>query len=462
MKKLSIVLLIMMFALSVVLSACGGGNTAEEPAAPSEEANATEETAEPAETADPVVEEEAPNKDLSGEVTIWSWYPEAIDVIVPGFNKMYPNIKINNVTMEWGETHEKGLTTLASGSGAPDILMIDNGQMANFNTVEGLDDLLLPPYNAGKYKAEFPESNWERYLSLDGKRLLAFPWDLPPAVTWYRMDVLEEAGFPSDPDELGVFMEDPENFLNMAQTLKAQDKYLLEWNNQILDIYLMGMGFFDRDLNYLRNTDYIVKALDYAKKGAQLQLGANVSMWSDEGKQAMNAGKLAMIYSGSWMGGGLEEPLAETAGKYRVAKLPFGVYGGWGGSSYSIPSQGKNKEAAWAYIQYALATIEGQTEHIKISCMPGWKPAWELPTYEEVEVEFLGGQKSNILYAQLVDKIPAVVRTPLDAKAQEIWNQGITDAIEKNQDSRAALQKIADDIEAAVANDKAKLLGDRS
>jgi multiple sugar transport system substrate-binding protein len=450
MKKLSLILLVLMLAFTVVLTACGGGKEA----APS--------TEEPAPAEKPAAEEPAadqPNTELSGEITIWSWFDEAIQVVLPGFNKKYPNIKVNSIKMEWGETHEKGVTTLAAGTGAPDILMIDNGRMAEFNTIEGLDDLLQPPYNAGRYKADFPQSNWDRYLSLDGKRLLAFPWDLPPAVTWYRTDVLEEAGFPSDPDELGTFMEDPDNFLSMAQTLKAQDKYLLEWNNQILNIFLMGYGFFDRDLNYLRNDDYVLKALDLAKKGAQLQLGANVSMWSDEGKQAMNAGKLAMIYSGSWMGNCcLKDPLKETSGKWRVAKLPFGVYGGWGGSSYSIPSQGKNKELAWAFIEYALATLEGQEEHIKISTMPGWKPAWDLPTYGQVEVEFLGGQKANLLYAELVEKIPPVVRTPLDAKAQEIWNKGIGEAIEKNLDSKAALQKIADDIEAAVANDKAKLL----
>lgn len=46
------------------------------------------------------------------------------------------------------------------------------------------------------------------------------------------------------------------------------------------------------------------------------------------------------------------------------------------------------------------------------------------------------------------------ITTPLDTKAQEIWNNSIDEAIEKNKDPKAAIQQIADDIERAVKADK--------
>ncbi|QYR23092.1 hypothetical protein KZ483_09295 [Paenibacillus sp. sptzw28] len=52
------------------------------------------------------------------------------------------------------------------------------------------------------------------------------------------------------------------------------------------------------------------------------------------------------------------------------------------------------------------------------------------------------------------------IATPLDAKASEIWNKGIDEAIEKNKDPKAAIQQIADDIEKAVKADKDKLKAD--
>ncbi|QYR23090.1 hypothetical protein KZ483_09285 [Paenibacillus sp. sptzw28] len=49
-------------------------------------------------------------------------------------------------------------------------------------------------------------------------------------MSFYRADILEENGFPSDPKELAFYMSKPEQFLDMAQALKAKGIYLLEFN----------------------------------------------------------------------------------------------------------------------------------------------------------------------------------------------------------------------------------------
>jgi len=51
---------------------------------------------------------------------------------------------------------------------------------------------------------------WESNKSLDGKRLLAMTFLTSPVVTFYRADVMEENGFPSEPEELAKFIEKSE------------------------------------------------------------------------------------------------------------------------------------------------------------------------------------------------------------------------------------------------------------
>ncbi|GAE07090.1 ABC transporter substrate-binding protein [Paenibacillus sp. JCM 10914] len=462
MRKTTLLLFVLMFSLSVLLAACsgGGGATTADPK-PGNEANVETPKQDDAQQEEATVPEE-PVKDLSGELELWSFDPEMFPEAVEAFQAKYPKVKVNVVNMEKDEMHDKALTAIAAGTGGPDVLFLEGGYFKRFTSIEGLEDLLAAPYDAGQFQGEFTEANWKRWMSIDGKRLIGMPWDMPPAVTYYRADILEENGFPTDPAELMQYIMNSDNFMNMARTLKQKGVYLLEWRDQPVGLMNSGISFFDSDLNYRRNADGFVKGLDISKQIAQEELYLGQSIWSEEGQQAIKNGKLAFVYMGSWGDNIIESWAGEDqAGKWRATGLPFGAYGGQGGSVLSILSQSKNKELAWEFIKFNLASAEGQLVWTKKGIMPGWKPAWEFPEFKNVKDPYFGDQNTNQLYAALLDKVPASVETPLDDKASEVWGPGIAEVMEKNLDSKAALQKIEDDIMAAVAADRQKLLDAR-
>lgn len=67
----------------------------------------------------------------------------------------------------------------------------------------------------------------------------------------------------------------------------------------------------------------------------------------------------------------------------------------------------------------------------------------------------------NEIQSEAMEKSKATyITTPLDTKAQDIWNKSIDEAIEENKDPKAAIQQIADDIERAVKADKDMLKAD--
>ncbi|WP_167746957.1 ABC transporter substrate-binding protein [Cohnella luojiensis] len=459
MKKMTLFLAIML-TFTVLLAACGGGGNKTDSAEP----NASTATAASTASASTPSEEPSaePVKDLSGELELWAFDPKMFPETVEAFQAKYPNVKINVISMDIKEMHEKALTAIAAGTGGPDILFVEGGYFKQFTSNEGLEDLLQEPYDAGQFQGDFTEANWSRWMSIDGKRLIGMPWDMPPAVTFYRADILEENGFPTDPAELMQFMVDPNNVMNMARTLKSKGINLFEWRDQPVGLMNSGISFFDNDLNYRRNTEGFAKSIDISKQIAQEELFLGQSIWGEEGQQAIKNGKLAFVYMGSW-GAKIIEGWAgpEQSGKWRATGLPFGAYGGQGGSVLSILSQSKNKQLAWEFLKFTLASPEGQLIWTKKGTMPGWKPAWEFPEFKNVKNEYFGNQNLNQLYAALLGKVPSSTATPLDDKANEIWGKGIGEIMDKNLDAKAALQKIEDDIMSAVAAERQKLLDSR-
>ncbi|MFU1793217.1 ABC transporter substrate-binding protein [Paenibacillus azoreducens] len=471
MKKMLYVSIILVLTLTVALTGCGGKSTedtgktdtvTQTDALATDAGAKTDDSAKTVDKASPDKAANTENKvntDLFGEITLWHHLnkdDKSFENVMVGFNKKYPNVKVKVVKYGSGyEVSNKLQTAVAAGTGAPDVVLIEQSDINKFNGTDSLTDLLPTPFDAGRYRDDFPQNIWEKFHSLNHKKLLAIPVDAPPGVMFYRADILEENGFPSDPEELGTYMEDPDNFINMAQMLKAQGKYIIDYDTEILDL-LSDSRFFDKDLKYTHIGDKYVQGLDLSKKVKQLGLASNLS--GDAWNKALNNGKIAMMWSASWYMNWLKQDSKDNSGRWRVTRQPMDTYSVGGGSALAIPLQSKNKEAAWAFIEYAVTTIEGQKEFIKFNSIPAFKPALQVPEIADSTEDFLGGQKANALFASLVDKMPPDYPSSLEDPVWKIWSSGIGKAMKTNQDSHAVLKQIADDVEKAVAADKAKLL----
>ena len=110
----------------------------------------------------------------------------------------------------------------------------------------------------------------------------------------------------------------------------------------------------------------------------------------------------------------------ESAGKWGVCRLPAGIAdSNQGGSYLAIPSQNQNKEAAWVFIQFALATKEVQNAMFEaVDYFPGYKTAWGDPIYDE-EGPYFAGQKTRALWADIaanVQPTPFTLMPPLSGR----------------------------------------------
>ncbi|WP_199621626.1 ABC transporter substrate-binding protein [Paenibacillus alkalitolerans] len=466
MRKLFSTSLILLIAFALIISGCGsGGNlpAAGDATKTDSTDTSTETTAEGdgAEAEQPAEETENINdlmsgKDISGEITVWTFVNE-VEEVAKAFMQEYPNIKVKVVKVGW-EVHDKLATTLAAGTGAPDIAVVEQGQFPRYVTGDVLEDLLQPPFDAAKYEEYVSEYNWNRWKSVDGTKLLGMPWDVTPGVLYYRADIYEQLGLPSDPVELSEYMQDPENVFTIAQTLKADGKYFMEWGDGPIHWGGDEVGYFDTSMNWTRNNDRLVELLDITKRGEQIQWAPyKAALWSDEGKAMVKKGELTGMVLGSWGAREIERTFPDQKGKWRATTIPFGVNAGLGGSAFVITKQSKNKEAAWAFVEWINVSEKAWQIWTKYSIQPGWKHIQELDWYSSHVNEYLGGQEDYKFYMEIEKQIPARTLNPLDGKAWPIWLEGIQEAIKKNLDSKAIIQQIDENIQKKLKPDIDKL-----
>ncbi len=93
------------------------------------------------------------------------------------FSKAYPKVKVNTQILAWDEIQKNLKTTIAAGTGGPDVIMTGADWLSPLNMTAGVENLLDPPYNAGDLKDNWTDPNWDHWLSLDGKKLIGLPWD---------------------------------------------------------------------------------------------------------------------------------------------------------------------------------------------------------------------------------------------------------------------------------------------
>jgi lactose/L-arabinose transport system substrate-binding protein len=350
----------------------------------------------------------------SGEINVWSWNiaAEALDMLVPDFNKKYPGVKVTVANMGHNDVRDKALAGCAAGgTDMPDVVTIENSEAEVYwaRFPDCFAD--LTEFGVEKYKDAFAPFKWAE-LSV-GDAVYSLPWDSGPAVMFYRRDIYEQAGV--DPASIRTW----DDYLEAGKTILAatggkvkmatinisdDDAWFRPLANQ------QGCSYFDPNGESVTvNQPGCVAALEILKKLSD----AGILALGDWGGQIQNikTGAVATSFYGGWYEGTIRSNAPELEGKWGVYEMPAAAEGGvraanWGGSSLAITSASDNKEAAWAFIEYALATNEGQISMLRNrGLVPSLLSSLDDPYVKEAQ-PYWGGQPvwSDILAT--MNKIP--------------------------------------------------------
>jgi lactose/L-arabinose transport system substrate-binding protein len=349
------------------------------------------------------------NANVKGDVTVWAWNVAAKSLAanIEGFNKLYPNVKVKVEDIGRLDVYDKLTTGLAAGgTGLPDVVAIESDRMDVYTAKfpEGLADLTE---RAAKYEKDFDPSKWAQ--SKPKGKVRSIPWDSGPVGVFYRADFFEKAGVDAtkietwdDFIEAGKKVVAANPGVKMAAIDYTKDDALFR-----MILSQQGSYYFTADGKINLTSKEAVNAMNIIKKMKDADLLANVSGW-DGLVGANKNSKVATQVFGVWWSGTISSEAPDLKGKWDVMAIPAVAKGGsrasnLGGSTLAIPAKSKNVDAAWAFIEYSLATKEGQNTMIKqFGIWPSYIPAYTDPFYTAPQAYF----NNKPVWKLFTDQIP--------------------------------------------------------
>lgn len=368
-------------------------------------------------------------------------FDSSLKVLLPDFEKE-TGIKVDYLMNNHGDHHTKLTTNLATGSGAGDVIVVDVEKIGPFVASGGLVNL-SENYGADKFAESFAPYAWAQGKGADGD-VYGMPVDLGPGVMYYRSDVFAKAGI-----DVNQAIKDWDSYIKAGEELKKKDVYLIASAADVAQAIIFttvpeGEGlYFDADGNPVVTSERFVHAFEVAKEIREKGLDARILAWSNEWYEGFRNGTFATQLSGAWLLGHLNNWIApETAGNWGVSHLPDGIYGSWGGSFLSIPTQSKHQDEAWKLIEYMTTRRDIQLKHFEtIAAFPANTQTYDDALFQE-EVEFLGGQKARLLFADVAKNIKPVAPAKGDHVARSIiLENALMEVLDEGKDIETALKE---------------------
>jgi multiple sugar transport system substrate-binding protein len=289
-------------------------------------------------------------------ITFASWVGKerGMKALYKKFQAAHPNITVKFVDIPSEEAGRK-LTTQIAGGNPPDSAYLDAGTIADFasrGALVKLDDYVK---RSGTNADDFVEA-FRRSAEFDGS-LFALPFDGESTGLFYRTDLFKAAGITEPPKTWDEFQQDAEKLTDpakkqygLAMFASESAYYWYPW------LWQAGGELLSKDEKTPEfNSDEGKKAADYyvglTKYAPKDYLNSN----SYDGRVAFANGSVGMYVAGAWLAGVLKDEFPKIEGKWATAPLPDGEAGcktTIAGDNLALLSQGKNKDAAWIWIDF--------------------------------------------------------------------------------------------------------------
>jgi multiple sugar transport system substrate-binding protein len=310
-----------------------------------------------------------PEYKKSATITWWSWVPNGAQE-VKIFEKYYPNIKVKLVNAGAGATeYTKFSTVLQSGSGIPDVVMLEYDVMPQYISTNALAD--IKPY-LEKYKNKFPQWVWNQVTYQGG--VYGVPEDTGPLGLFYQKSVFNKyrLKIPATWEEykreaMQFHKENPKAYFAYFFNNDAQWILSLLWQ--------AGVSPFQRngDTWKVNFTDpKAVKVLNYWKDlvdSGAVDFTAEGPQW----EKNINSGAYATAVGAAWFDSETLVPWDHNLDKHKwnVAFIPqweqgAQVDGDFGGSVQAVTKASKYPEAAAIFATF----INTQQEELKHDIAP--------------------------------------------------------------------------------------------
>ena len=341
----------MVAALAVLLAACGGGGDSS-----TSSSTPAADTAPAASTAAAAAATTASTEPVT--LTIDTFGDFGYKELIADYVKLHPNVTVKEIQQEYNQHHQQLAQHLAAGSGAADIVAIDEGFIVQFRSTPDQFVNLLD-LGAADLKDRWLPWKWAASMSADGKTQIGLGTDVGGLAMCYRKDLVEAAGLPGDREALSAMWPDWNAFIATGQKFQEAGtgvKWVDSATNMLNPIVAQQpVGYFDTSDQLVFDTNPGIKtAWDSTMDMISKDESAGLAAFSPEWNAGFKKGKFATVACPAWMMGYIKDQAPDTSGKWDVAAIPGGG-GNWGGSFLAVPKESENPQAAYDLAAYLTA-----------------------------------------------------------------------------------------------------------
>ncbi|MPZ70644.1 MAG: extracellular solute-binding protein [Actinobacteria bacterium] len=318
-----------------------------------------------------------------GELTFWTFVDDHATFMksqAKEFNKTTkgPKVTVKASVYDYDQMHDKLLTALQSGVGAPDVVDIEIAKFGTFTRGEiQLHDLTKL---VDKHRKNLVETRLAPY-QFNGKQY-GLDYHLGAFVMYYNTDVLREANV--DPDNIETW----DDFIAAGKTVKKKTgKWMttVEAQNRLVHLALMlqnGGGIYDKNnkliLDSQANVDALQLAADMVHKHEIATSAPGGGQSEPPFYKAFNAGKFACHWYPQWQMIRFPDFMPDTKGKLLVRPLPtfsaggaVSTMGGGTGTAITKHIDEEKVDVAMDFLEFAKITYDAQ---VKIWTELGFDP----------------------------------------------------------------------------------------
>ncbi|HZB48937.1 MAG TPA: ABC transporter substrate-binding protein [Mycobacteriales bacterium] len=349
------------------------------------------------------------------------------------FQASHPNVKIvERGTGSDLSNYTPALTkNLAAGSGAGDVVALEEGIMIQFKEqAQNFAD--LGEYGGNDDRGNFLPWKFEGGQASDGKKLIGLGTDVGSMGMCYRRDLFQKAGLPVDREAVAKLWPDWASYVNVGNQFKGKNtgaKWFDAASNTYNTILVQTAGkspgytYFDRDNNLVVESNPAIKqAYDQMLGMIGQGLSAGYKSFSDQWNAGFKQGTFATIACPAWMLGYIQGQAGEAnKGKWDVTSAP-GEGGNWGGSWLAVPKQSKHPKEAAELVRF-LTSPKGQIAAFKkVNNLPSSPVALDDPATKAFKNAYFNNAPVGEIFGTGAKELQPVYFGPR--------NQAVRDAVE--------------------------------
>ena len=391
------------------------------------------------------------SEELSGELNLFlipSPSSTSIQSFIPEFEEK-TGVKVNVSETPYGEAHQKQLLSYKQKSGAYDIAQFDNSFLAPFCQAKAMTDLGEWVSGSDEYDINDFDKGQQDYGKCASGETFGLTLSTEPMIQWYRTDLYEKLGIKPATTW--------DEWYSNAQKIQASGA-----NGQLIGfgpnvswwwmtmVWSFGGKLYDENLNPTVNSPEAIAAVDYMKKLLSVSPKGAITANGDEVTSKFLGENIgAMLNYSGYYGMALDPSINKNAGKFATAPMPKGVsdithLAGW---NIGIPSDAKNPNAAWAFLEFVLGKTNAKA-------------------YLESGAAAIG-RKSIISDSSLLEKNPYLPQLEIPASSRierypqiAVWPEfevaaidAVTKVLTGKSASKAAMDALNEKLKTILANE---------